>query len=209
MKNPFSRQTQFELFPETAVPEPRKDRPSLFSRSFVFSLENLIMAGMVFTMAVIVSFAFGVERGRRIVPREQAAVRPAQPAEVFPEMPRPQEPSAPEQVLTASALPGVLPQGADAGTDVSRQGLAEPAQKTVDKTASLETIHTVQVASFKQLARAEQEAADLKRMGYDAFTAKKGSYYIVCVGKFSERQPANDLLKPLRKRYLDCYVRRL
>ena len=82
-------------------------------------------------------------------------------------------------------------------------------EKSIDKKDTLEKIHTVQVASFKEKERAQREADTLVKGGYDAFIAPKGSYYIVCVGKFAESQQARTLHNGLRKKYADCYIRSL
>lgn len=216
MKNPFNRQSQFELFPDSPGAPPRKESFNIFGQSFQFSLENLIVAGVIFILAVVVSFSFGIERGRRAkIGLRAKAVVPVvsgQPAEVPQEAVTAIDVKGADQLLAASfvgdsADDAALQQTAAAVVEEGESLLAP--EKSIDKTASLETIHTVQVASFKKLNRAEQEVGDLKKLGYEAFTSKKGTYYIVCVGKFSEKQQANALVKPLRKRYSDCYVRRL
>lgn len=214
MKNPFSRQSQFELFPDSPGQPMKKERSYVFGRSFEFSLENMVIGGVVFLMVLVVAFSFGIERGKRIVKADGAReslnrLKPEPKAD-------PQVKTAvadeDKEVLAASLLENPSKESyalQEVAHDILEEETISIPEKSVDKTASLETIHTIQVASFKQLNRAELEASDLKKLNYDAFTAKKGTYYIVCVGRFAERQQANELLKPLRKRYSDCYVRRL
>lgn len=213
MKNPFNRQSQFELFPGAEGPEPRKERSYFFGRIFRFSFENLIIAGIVFLLAMVIAFSFGMEKGRRLN-RVVATPDMRRSVDVIPKDAAASPLSIPK--LAVDVVPEVV---VEAGSVQSTPSLAlvsapegenpSEAEKSVDKTAPLETIHTIQVASFKQLNRAEREASDLKKMGYEAFTVLKGSYYIVCVGRFSEKKQAQTVLRPLRKRYSDCYVRRL
>jgi hypothetical protein len=65
------------------------------------------------------------------------------------------------------------------------------------------------VASYQSKTHAQKEAEALRKKGVTPLVLSKGDYIIVCVGNFSNRDAAKSLLLDLRKRYQDCYIRRL
>lgn len=69
--------------------------------------------------------------------------------------------------------------------------------------------YTIQLASFKGSSYAKQEAGNLNKKGFKAFTLKKGKYVILCVGNFPNKEKAQPLLMELSKYYKSCYIRRL
>ena len=69
--------------------------------------------------------------------------------------------------------------------------------------------YTIQVASFKTDLNANKEADSLKGKGFETSVLRKGSYSIVCVGKFQRKEEAKQFSRKLRNRYKDCLVRRL
>ncbi len=69
--------------------------------------------------------------------------------------------------------------------------------------------YTIQVASFKAASYAKKEAVLLKKRGFESLTLKSGSFTILCVGRFPDKETAQPLLKELRKYYKSCYIRRL
>lgn len=202
MKNIFKQQSQFELFPGASGVKPKKSKGPFFDRSFALSFENIITLSIAFIMAMIVAFSFGVEHGRRVVVNAPAqggdgAVIDSYPAErdvVLSENPVKQ--NIDTQLIFEQKIPEI------------EEKLVVP-EKKVDKTPTLEKIHTIQVASFKQKSLAELEAQNLMKRGYEAFSAKKGSYYIVCVGRFEEKSEAEPLQRALKSKYSDCYIRPL
>ncbi len=68
---------------------------------------------------------------------------------------------------------------------------------------------TIQLASFKNRSAAMKEAEVLKNKGLQPLVLSKGSFLILCVGNFSNKNNANQTLSLLKKRYQDSYVRRL
>lgn len=69
--------------------------------------------------------------------------------------------------------------------------------------------YTIQLASFKTKANAKKEAEALTRKGLSPIFLSKGSYTILCVGNFSNKNQAQPVLSELKRRYQDCYLRRL
>lgn len=69
--------------------------------------------------------------------------------------------------------------------------------------------YTIQVASYQTKTLAQKEMEILKQKGLLSLILTKGSYTVVCVGHFSNREMAKSILTELKKRYRDCYIRRL
>lgn len=209
----FKKQSQFELFPGSPEATPHKEGSHFSFHPWTLTFENVVVASVVFLMSLIIAFAFGVEQGKG-VQVAQVSGR-AVLAETVPERTQVSAPQQVEGVPIMSAA--VHPMGVSktvtaeiVGEDLTKeeQKEAEP-EKSIDKAASLDTIHTIQVASFKQKERADREAGTLIQKKLDAFVVKKGTHYIVCVGKYNERSQANGILKNLRKTYKDCLIRSL
>lgn len=209
----FKKQSQFELFPGAPEAAPQKGESRFSFHPWTLTFENMVVVSVVFLMSLIIAFAFGVEQGKGLQ-ISQAAGSAVLTKTV----------SEKTQVLASQNVGDVLimsaavdPGGVSKKTTVEIVGKdlfkmeqkGAEAEKSVDKTPSLDTIHTIQVASFKQKERADREAETLIQKKLDAFVAKKGSYYIVCVGKYSESSQASGMLKTMRKTYKDCLIRSL
>jgi len=83
--------------------------------------------------------------------------------------------------------------------------------KAVSETAS-KGAFTVQVASFKEKAKAETLSEELKKKGYQPFIVsadlgvEKGIWYRVCVGNFETVQQAKPILEQLKEVYKDSFI---
>ena len=69
--------------------------------------------------------------------------------------------------------------------------------------------YTIQIATYQTKTYAQKEADSLKKRGFAPLILPKGTYTIVCVGNFSDQKTAKPLLSELKKRYQDCFMRRL
>jgi len=69
--------------------------------------------------------------------------------------------------------------------------------------------YTIQVASYQSKVLAEKEAEALRRKGFSPLVFPKGAYVVVCVGNFANKETARSSLSELKKRYQDCFIRRL
>lgn len=68
---------------------------------------------------------------------------------------------------------------------------------------------TIQVAAFKNKGLALRHAQLLTQEGLAPMVFTKGSYIILCVGKFSNQESAQPLLIQLQRTYAGCRIRRL
>ncbi len=72
-----------------------------------------------------------------------------------------------------------------------------------------EVNYTIQVATYKTKTYAQREADKLNEKGLKTLVLLKGKYVLLCVGKFLNKDEASVTLKKLKKRYQDCFIRRL
>jgi len=209
----FKKQSQFELFPGSPEAMPHKEGARFLFHPLTLTFENMVVAAVVFLMSLIIAFAFGVEQGKGV--QISQVVHGPVLAETVPGSTQVLAPQQVENVPIVSAA--IDPVGVSKkavaeilGEDMPKEEQKEAeVEKSVDKSPSLDTIHTIQVASFKQKERADREAGTLIQKKFDAFVAKKGSHYIVCVGKYSDSSQASGMLKTMRKTYKDCLIRSL
>jgi hypothetical protein len=69
--------------------------------------------------------------------------------------------------------------------------------------------YTVQVATYQTQSSAQKEVETLKKKGFSPLVLSKSGYAVVCVGSFPDRQKAAASLAELKKRYRDCFLRKL
>jgi hypothetical protein len=219
----FNKQSQFELFPVNGAAsrpmEPPKQR--FFLKSLTVSLESLVVIGMVMVMGLVVSYCVGIEKGKTQLrasasrPAKKKAVtqrsrplvnpvtknQPVQPRKTNLPVAPAAVPMVNEPAVIASGNPKVAPTA-----PLILEKVQDPALLAA---SDIEKLYTIQVASFKELKFAEQEASLLKRKGYDILVLPKGSHSIVCVGKFNQKEQAKTFSQKLKKQYKDCLVRSL
>jgi cell division septation protein DedD len=68
--------------------------------------------------------------------------------------------------------------------------------------------YVIQVASYLGKKNAQMVADALKKKGYPAAVASKGTYHIVLVGAFTDKPSAMAMLAKLQKKYDGCFIRR-
>ncbi len=203
MSNNYNNPVQFEFFSgHSQNPENGKNSRNEY-KCLTLSFENIIVLCIIFVMSLVLSYSFGVEKGKKTAmpmhtPRPIETVQSADNQKAGgPEVISLAEPE--EEVIRIETVPEPEPQLAPEGQTESA-AIDEP----VD-----EDFFTIQVASFKLEKNARIEAARLKDIGYDIYVQAKGNYSIVCVGKFMQREKAEEFASKLKNRYNDYLVRRL
>lgn len=197
--------TQFELFPFlTGRPHSRVARPRYLLKDLTLSVENTIVLCIIFVMAVVLFFSFGVERGKQIV---KGAL--AEPPVTVTVLPAPEDSS--DKIRERSITPAGNTKAQKSASSLQQQErqqkqmpVSVPALEKKEKGT-----FTIQVASFKEKEKAQMEAKRLKAKGYEIFVFPKGKYSIVCVGKFAIKDEATEFSNKLKNKYNDCLVRRL
>jgi len=69
--------------------------------------------------------------------------------------------------------------------------------------------YTIQVATYKSKTGAQKEIQLLKNKGFQTMVFSKDDRLQLCVGQFVKKEEAQVSLKELKKRYEDCFIRRL
>lgn len=174
---------QLELFSQTKGPgdlKPRKASNSFLA--YIWNYEKTILVIISLVMTGIVSFSLGVEKGKRLALLKNTRLDTAlnmRPSDKL--MPKKQDRASAIKKEEAVKEPGPL----------EKQG------------------YVIQLASYKTKTHAEKEMELLKKRGLSPLILSKGSYAVLCVGNFPNRETAQSLLSELKKRYNDCYIRRL
>lgn len=209
------KQSQFELFPEANDPTELKQKPRLVFKELTLSLENIVVCCIVLVMTLVLFFAFGVERGKRISKVPKNAVESQKIASDAPKV---------GQKINDAQISknGIISQSSEGQENIAEQVIKIPAELQETEPPVREEIieipvdgdllgptYTIQVASFKLKRNAQKEASNLKDVGHETFVMSKGSYSIVCVGKFQQKTDAKEFSSRLKNRYRDCLVRRL
>jgi len=153
------------------------------SNPFIASIrksERLVITIIVFAVSGIISFSLGVEKGKKVA----LARRPAASASF------------------------------DLATTKTKAVTTQPASVAVSPlpAAEISTVmqgYTIQLASYKNLSSAQLEAQALKKKGLSPLILTKSGYKVLCVGKFNNRETAQQLLSELSGRYEGCRIRRL
>lgn len=201
------KQSQFELFPEAREADVlQRPKPRFFSGSLNLSGENMVILGIGVIVSMVLSFSLGVERGKKVVRNVHSPI--SQTSMTI----NPAPASANESgKTTAPVVREVSPNEGAQGNSAAQEGsgvLAEAVPEGLEK--NIDKQYTVQVASFKREDQAQRLATSLQKNGYDiTMVVPKGSYSIVCVGKFSKHSEAKSFSRKLKKQYKDLLVRSL
>jgi len=194
------KQSQFELFPGASKSSLETGRPAHLTKDLTLSLENIIVLCIIFVMSLVLFFSFGVEKGKwvaNIANEDYLAIESEKVVSGLSGSDTKAK-QGEEVVFPVENLEGPIGE--------SDPVFGEPLRINDEQ----EKIFTIQVASFKLRKNAQREADRLKDNGHeDAFVLPKGSYTIVCVGKFSQKADAREFLSKLPSRYNDSLVRRL
>ncbi|OGX29868.1 MAG: hypothetical protein A2705_02485 [Omnitrophica WOR_2 bacterium RIFCSPHIGHO2_01_FULL_52_10] len=202
--------TQFELFPFlTGRPHSRVTRPRYLLKDLTLSVENTIVLCIIFVMAVVLFFSFGVERGKQIV---KGAL--AEPPVTVTVLPAPEDSS--DKIRERSLAPAGNTKAQKSAASLQPAGAQQQEKQHKQIPASAPSLEkkekgtfTIQVASFKEKEKAQMEAKRLRSKGYEIFVLPKGKHSIVCVGKFAIKDEATEFSNKLKNKYNDCLVRRL
>ena len=160
-------------------------------RKFInIPLDSLLLIGIINVFIIVFSFTLGIDHGKKL-----ALARPKAGTYV------PQK--APKSVTPAPGTDTAMPRLAP-GKDES-----DPANTAGENDGPEENRYIVQVASYLQQTMASKEKEHLASQGFPAGVKKSGKYLVVYVGEFASRKTAEEAKIRLRKRYNDCFIRRL
>jgi len=195
-----TKQSQFELFPGSSQKPSELIRSGCAFKDLTLSPENIIVLCVVSLMVSVFVYSLGIEKGKNIVKSPDFEALPVD-SKLAVEVPADSVKDVQKSEITAQKT-----------QPLEANEAAQKAAPTPVRETFIEAHYTIQVASFKLKDNAEKEAKILKEKGYnahDVFVIPKGSYSIVCIGKFIEKKDAREIAEKLEYRYRDYLVRRL
>jgi hypothetical protein len=178
------RHSQLELFSGLKDYNQAKTGVSEPFWRYLWNYEKIIFIIIGFIITGIVFFTLGVEKGK-----ESAALKL-----------NAQFNMATKTQISRPVQTPIKPVQTPIKEEVSPVKLQQP---------SSSQNYTIQIASYQTKTYAQKEAESLKKRGFASLVLPKGTYTIVCVGNFADEKTARPLLSKLKKRYQDCFIRRL
>lgn len=184
----------FELTSSKSREESSPSKPTFIERTvFALRLDQAIGLVLVLLVFYVLTFSWGVERGKRLA----FEARPAKPAVA--------------ETVTVPEVP-VVPVAKVAETADPVQTAA--VQKEPPQTSVLEKKpagkYTIQYVTYVTQSAADREVRRISKMGHSAFVIPSGKHFQVCIEAFQTRQEASQSLKQLRAQRtvsVDAYVR--
>jgi len=187
--------SQPDLFSESASATNQK---TSFSNSFfgcVRSYEKIIILSFCFIITGIISFSIGVEKGKRVaLNRQDARFDVANNV----------QPASKKLALTQELI------RTQNNTPLKQTQAPVPATQSENVKLQAKTgKYAIQLASYQSKVLAQKEADSLKKRGLMPFFFSKKGYTVLCVGGFTSKNSAQQMLTELKKKYHDGFVRRL
>jgi cell division septation protein DedD len=185
--------TQLDLFAQNSSALARRHPGTSFLLRFRL-YERAILLAIGFIIIAVVAFALGVEQGRRLASASAPLGFDAASKQPQPESKAP----VPSFRQVAPVVPKAVPFAPKKEQPVVLAKGLSPRQG-----------YTIQIASFKSRDFAQQEASALRRLGFNPTVLASGSYVVLCVGNFSDKESAKSVLADLSKKYQGCFLRRI
>ncbi|UCD15595.1 MAG: SPOR domain-containing protein [Candidatus Omnitrophota bacterium] len=164
----------------------------------ILPLDTFVLLLVVVVLLFVLAFSLGVERGRKVASRKieddkfnLEAVNLAQDnAALDLEYSRWEDKKQAVKESKKIAL-------------VDKKAPQDKGASSVNKQ------YIIQIATYLKEKIALEEAEKLKEKEYQVSVSKKGDYTVLFVGEFQKREEAQKTMQSLRKRYKDCFIRRL
>ncbi|MFH1799791.1 MAG: SPOR domain-containing protein [Candidatus Omnitrophota bacterium] len=195
---------QTELFdlpvPRTLSEDSTAPKASYLEKTFItLRLDQTIGLTLVLLMIYVLSFSWGVEKGKKSL--EGQGVRSVPTEVVSPEA---------SQTVVASVSKTPLPTMVDRSVPKEIPITVAELPKPVAKVVKPEGKYTIQHVTYITQAAADREIQKLSQKGYHSFVIPSGKHLQVCIEGFQTHQDASKMLKQLRTQGLassDAYVR--
>ncbi len=188
---------QSELF-ELSSPKVQESaaslRPTFIERtSFTLTLEQAIGLTIVLLVFYVLTFSWGVERGKHLT-FETHTVRPA---------------AVPVETVAVFEEPAPVAKVVETVTKKTPVIVSE-LPKPVASVSKPVGKYTIQYVTYVTQSAADREAQRITKRGHSAFVIPTGNHFQVCIQAFQTRQEASRFLKSLKAQRtvsMDAYVR--
>jgi cell division septation protein DedD len=188
-------------------------------RGVLISKDKLYLSLVGIILLLVITFSLGVERGKKVAltTRKQILheLQLIETATADAIKVAPPQGSTAVEIVTETTIP-VSPRSSviAAQSEVAQTVPTVPAvaPKPEDKPVAVKPQqgnYTIQLASYGKNSYAQAEADRLIKEGYQAFVVQKGKYVILCAGRFATSAVAQETRTRLRKKYKDCFIRKL
>ncbi len=171
-------------------------------------MEYMVIIAIGVLVLMIISYAIGVERGKRlpvdrVVSAEQATLSEEKTEDfVITHVEKiVEESSFDEEVKAQKEREAALL----AGKEEEKAAASQAVKEAVPPAPSA---YVIQLASFKKKSSADEEIDRLRRKGVDARIARKGEWYQVYASGYNTIEEARRARAGLMEDYPDCYIRK-
>jgi hypothetical protein len=191
--------SQLELFSQGKDYSEKCAKRSESFFSYMRNYEKQIILLICFLATALVSFALGIEKGKKI-----ATLKPADNR--FDTAKKIDDLAIEKLVKIQPVLPAnpVTTKEVAGSIDLTKPTLSGQLKASIPIGS-----YTIQVASYRTKGAAEKEGQFLRKKGFSPLVLYKGNFSIVCVGNFTNKKEAESFLSKLKGQYRDCYIRRL
>lgn len=185
----------------------------------------ILVGGVIVTVLI----AFNYERGKETVPLSEIfpdkdAAAPEVEYEFFDTDEKGSVPMAAAPMKEVPAAPVTatpVPPTASATAPVKKtpsttSKVARPPAVVAPPPVATSTtgkVFTIQVAAFKEKAKAQKAVQQAQQKGYSAYVDERSSsgniWYQVCIGKFDSQGAAKELLNKVKQDYKDSFIKLL
>ena len=205
---------QGELFREEPAGGLTGQKPRSFLTQYEISitLDKILIGCIGLGIVFVLSYSFGVEKGKRAMEKRLEAYLPDEKQPVSSLQTTEQATNSREGVvlMVNQAEPAVAEPVSEPPVKAVPQE-SNPVQKTVlplvDQTKT--GAYTIQLVTYGSEVQALREIERLKTQGFSGFVIPSGRYFQVCVNYFDNKDLAKGAFKRLREngRYPGAFVR--
>jgi len=157
--------------------------------SFLWRYEKTILMIIGLFITGIISFSLGVEKGKKLSTLKSGSLLDI-------------------AVTTNKASPVAL-QKQEVNPGKVKNPVPVQEASPLEAAPLAKSRYTIQLASYRTRTYAQKEAEILRRRGLLPLVFSSGTYTVLCVGRFPDKETAFSLLSELKKKYQGCYIRRL
>ncbi|MFH1552096.1 MAG: SPOR domain-containing protein [Candidatus Omnitrophota bacterium] len=172
-------------------------------------VEHTVILAIGVLILIIISYAVGVERGKRMPPAKLVIAREtASVALEEKEVAKAPQPAPDKDMPELRQQFKAEPEADRLGSDIDVAGEQAQIEIKTDTSVSAGTVYIVQLASFKDRYSANKEINKLKEKGVEAHFTKKGQWYQVYATGYRTIDEAKKAREKLITDYEDCYIRK-
>lgn len=201
---------QTELFEISSSAETLEESPvpqtAFLERKFItLRIDQTIGLFLVLLVFYVLTFSWGVEKGKKVALGSQIARQVASPVSVVPV-----EDKSIAQMTEKKTLVVDVKDSVSQEVPIPVSELPKPVASVNKPVSKPDGKFTIQHVTYLTQTIADREVQKLAKMGQPSFVIPTGKHFLVCIASFQTRQEAIKLLKQLKTQHvvsMDAYVR--